>query len=273
VASAVPLTANEPFLDKPSAEWTEAEALQVLNDSPWAQTITTTAQDFQCDYEHPAYPETYHPGLAERLDSIDLTPPATDVKPDGALYLVRLASVKPMQSAVERLISLDREKWGHYVGGYGLDPGSRPTNLAEGLYNPADEITISLILKRPGPGGASFRDYAFHRKNVPGSGVTHVWPCAAVKTANGATTAVLGGSVSHEDGTTYDDIITLSFPSTFHGKPLISHPNEKMDFRFVANQHVFEATFYVNPSDLFDGTERMLYLPSTIDEAAPTPAP
>ena len=31
----LPLTANEPFLDKPSAEWTEAEALQVLNDSPW----------------------------------------------------------------------------------------------------------------------------------------------------------------------------------------------------------------------------------------------
>jgi hypothetical protein len=35
VALSVPLAANELFLNKPSNEWTEAEALQVLNDSPW----------------------------------------------------------------------------------------------------------------------------------------------------------------------------------------------------------------------------------------------
>jgi len=45
VALSVPLAANEPFLNKPSNEWTEAEALQVLNDSPWAHTITTTTQE------------------------------------------------------------------------------------------------------------------------------------------------------------------------------------------------------------------------------------
>jgi len=52
VALPVPLAANEPFLNKPSNEWTEAEALQVLNDSPWAHTITTTTQETPCDYEH-----------------------------------------------------------------------------------------------------------------------------------------------------------------------------------------------------------------------------
>jgi hypothetical protein len=55
------------------------------------------------------------------------------VKPDGAEYVVRLISVKPMQAAVEGLISLD-EKWAPYRYGYGSDPEGKPTNLAEGRY-------------------------------------------------------------------------------------------------------------------------------------------
>lgn len=264
VAGFVPATASEDFLSKPPQEWTEAEALQVLNDSPWAHTITTTTQDFQCDYEHPAYPESYQKGRAEELDSIDPTPRATDAKPDGAEYLVRLVSVRPMQAAVERLLSLDPEKWRNYGTGYGLEPGLKPTNVEERWYNPADEITIVIVLKRPGPGGASFRDYAFYRKDEPKSGLWHLWPCAAVKTANGVTTAVLGGPVEDEWNAPKD--IALSFPSTYKGKPLIAHPNEKLEFRFVANQHVFETTFYVNPSDLFDGTETTLHIPRKVDE-------
>lgn len=273
VAVFLPAAADESFLSKPSEEWTEAQALQVLNDSPWARTIATSTQDFQCEYEHPAYPETletYTHESAERLDSGELTPPAAVVKPDGAEYLVRLVSVKPMQAAVERLISLDYTKWAHYDGGFALKPSSKPTNLAERWYNPADEITISVILKHPGPGGASFHDYAFPRKNVPGSGLGHLWPCAAVKTANGVRTAVLGGPSVYQDGAPCD-ILTLSFPSAVKGKPLISHPNEKLDFRFVANQHIFEATFYVNPSDLLDGTETVLRIPPTIDELTAAP--
>jgi hypothetical protein len=54
VALSVPLEAND-FLNKPSNEWTEAEALQVLNDSSWAHTITTTTQDTPRNYEHPAF--------------------------------------------------------------------------------------------------------------------------------------------------------------------------------------------------------------------------
>ena len=49
VAGSFPMTPDESFLSKPSKEWTETEAMQVLNDSPWAHTITTTIQDFQCD--------------------------------------------------------------------------------------------------------------------------------------------------------------------------------------------------------------------------------
>lgn len=269
VAGAVSATANDDFLSKPPQEWTEADAMHALNDSPWAHTITTTTQDFQCDYEHPAYPESYQEGRAEEMDSIEPTPPATDVKPDGAEYLVRLMSVKPMQAAVERLLSLDPEKWRNYRTGYGLEPGLKPTNLEERWYNLADEITIVIVLKRPGPGGTSFRDYAFSRKDEPKSGMMHLWPCAAVKTANGVTTAVVGGPV-RDDGWHASKDITLSFPSIFKGKPLISHPNEKLEFRFIANQRVFETTFYVNPTDFFDGTETVLRIPRTVDE--PTPA-
>ena len=49
------MTANEDFLSKPPEEWSEAEALQVLNNSSWAHTETSTVQDTQCDYEHPVY--------------------------------------------------------------------------------------------------------------------------------------------------------------------------------------------------------------------------
>jgi hypothetical protein len=54
---------------------------------------------------------------------------------------------------------------------------------------------------------------------------------------------------------------------------LISHPNDKLEFRFIANQRIFEATFYVNPADHFDGTETVLRIPRTVDEPTPAPLP
>ena len=50
---------------------------------------------------------------------------------------------------------------GHYPGRTGLEPGSKPKNLAGRWYNPADEIAIAAMLKHAGPKGGSFRDYAF----------------------------------------------------------------------------------------------------------------
>jgi hypothetical protein len=163
VALSVPLAANEPFLNRPSNEWTEAEALQVLNDSSWAHTITTATQDTPCDYEHPAFPGLFRGEMAQIADLRSTQFPAESVKPDGAEYLVRLVSVKPTQAAVERLISLD-EKWDPYRQGIGLEPGSKPTNTEESWYNPADEIIVVVTLKRPGSAGASFLDYAFENR-------------------------------------------------------------------------------------------------------------
>ena len=271
VAASVPVIVDEPFLNKPPEKWTEAEALQVLNDSPWAHTVTTTVQDTQCDYAHPAYTGLFPEEMAQSVDSISARFPAEAVKPDGAQYLVRLVSVKPMQAAVERLLSLD-EKWVHYRTGSGLEPGSKPTNTAEGWYNLADEITVVVTLKSPGPGGRSFLDYAFENRD---SGVIlkapYLFACAGVRTANGQIHAVTARMRRGNNDKV--SAIVMTFPSDVVGKPLISHREEKLEFRFILNQRVFETTFIVSPTDLFDGTETTMYTPTRVDEPTPTPLP
>jgi hypothetical protein len=271
VAASVPLTANEPFLNKPSSEWTEAEALRVLNDSPWAHTITTTTQDIPCNHEHPPFPGLFREEMAQIADSRSWQFPAESVKPDGAEYVVRLVSVKPMQAAAERLTSLD-EKWASYGRGMGLEPGSKPTNMEESWYNPADEITVVVTLKRPGPGGASFMDYAFEQMENGRKFVAHFFfTCAGIRTANGQVHAVTNRLRQGNDDKAL--ALIISFPSTVDGKPLITHRDEKVEFRMVLNQKVFETKFIVNPRDLFDGTETLMRTPARVDEPTPSTVP
>ena len=67
--------------------------------------------------------------------------------------------------------------------------------------------------------------------------------------------------------------IIMSFPSNVDGKPLGSHREEKLEFRFILNQRVFETTFMVNSTDLFDGTETRMYTPARVDEPVPAILP
>jgi len=168
VICSAPLTANEPFLNKPSTEWTEAEALQVLNDSPWAHTITTTAQDFQCDYEHPAYPGTYTEEFAREHDSITPTPPATEVKSDGAEYVVRLLSMKPMQSAVDRLLTLDEQKWKKYGGGWALTARECPNKSAGASLQPGRRNHYFGRSEEARPPGCEFSGLCFSAHKCAG---------------------------------------------------------------------------------------------------------
>lgn len=260
LGSAVLLTANEPFLNKPAADWTEAEALQVLNDSPWAHPVEAALQSTPCDYEHPAFPGMYPEGLAQSLDLGSAHHTTEPVQPDGAHYVVRLNSVKPMQAAAQRLVRIG-EKYSSYEEGYGLEAGSKPTSLPDFDYNPADLLTFSVILKQAGPSGESFKDYAFRETEV-----RNFWACTGIRTPNGqyhGVVAIPTGLTISKNGERTG--IGVLFPRVVDGKPLIARRGEKLEFRLILNQRVFETTFYVSPDDLFDGTETFLRIPPTVD--------
>jgi len=97
--------------------------------------------------------------------------------------------------------------------------------------------------------------------------VRHLWACSGIRTANGEFHGVIayatGLSIAKHGEVTG---ISISFPRIVDGKPSITRRDEKVEFRMILNQHVFETTFHVNPRDLFDGTETALRIPPTVDE-------
>jgi hypothetical protein len=89
-----------------------------------------------------------------------------------------------------------------------------------------------------------------------------------VQTANGQIHAVTSQIRDGNDDKA--SAIILSFPSMVDGKPLIMHRDEKLEFRFILNQRVFENTFIVTATDLFDGTETVMREPTRVDEPTPS---
>jgi hypothetical protein len=144
--------------------------------------------------------------------------------------------------------------------------------MEESWCNPADEITVVLILKRPGPGGGSFLDYAFaDTKTGVLFTARYFFPCVGIRTANGQIHGVTARMGLGNDNKV--SAIIMSFPSTVDGKPLISHRDEKLEFCVIINQRVFETTFIVNPTELFDGTETVMHTPTRVDEPTPGTPP
>ena len=260
-----PLLGQQDFLSKQPTLWTEEDALKVLNESPWAHTVTTSTQDAACGFKNPAIPGEFSAEGAELGEMRDPTPDSVAVKPDGAEYLVRWISVKPVQAAVQRLIALD-EKWAPYGQHYERnDPSSGPTDLSRPRYNRNDMITISVDLVKPGPDGGSFLDYAFAeggQRLLPAKGFL-IFICAGLKSSNGVVFAHLGGPMGDPP---LHPAITLSFPSMIEGKPLITHQDEKVEFRFVVMQRVFETTFTIDARDLIDGSQPGLYVPTVVTD-------
>jgi hypothetical protein len=261
---AVPMLGQQDFLSKPPALWTEQDALKVLNDSPWAHSVTTSTQDEACGYRSPAIPGEFTEEQSESGELRYPTAASMQVKSDGAEYLIRWSSAKPVQAAVQRLIAAPDEKWPEYRNRYMRnDPSYGRTDLSEGCYNLNDMITISVILKKSGPGGTSFGDYAFgSRRTYPVKGLDP-FICAGLRTANGVVYAHVVSDLGHLPG---HPAITMSFPSLVEGKPLINKLDEKVEFRFVILQRVFETTFTINAKDLPDGSQTGLYFPTTFTD-------
>jgi hypothetical protein len=255
----------------PDSDPVEQEALKVLNESDWAHTVTPTIQDAPCTYQNPAFPGLFPEDKAAIIDARDPGPSSEVVKPDHAEYLIRFQSAKPVQAATRQLLALG-EKWSFYGPERPVSETDGPTDLANARYNVPDMITIAIILKHQGPDGLSLFDYGYsdNGRVFPSRGF-RVWPCAGLRTGNGQVFAHVV-PVAHGSGGKFR-ALQLSFPRLIDGKPLISNVREKVEFRLVVHQRVFETSFLINTSDLLDGSERSLYLPSAFTDPKETKLP
>jgi hypothetical protein len=243
-----------------ATETVEQEALKVLNDSDWAHTVKPGLQDTPCTYQNAVFPDLYPKEKAFTLDATAPSRPPDPVKADDSEYLIRFQSAEPVQTAVQELLAMG-EKWSAYgTKKWLVSKDYGPTNLANGSYNVADLITIAVILKRSAPDGTSLFNYGYedNGRKFP-SHSFRLWPCAGLRTTNGQVIALVVPQA-------FPHVLQLSFQRLIDGKPLISSAHEKVEFRMVANQRVFETTFYINASDVLDGSEKTLYLPSALTD-------
>ena len=258
------LGAKTPSNQAPS-DPAELEALRVLNDSQWAHTIIPFLQDAPCTYQNAAFPGLYEKDWAAEADARVSAVPDEVVRPDDSEYLIRFQSAKPVQAAIEQLLAIG-QKWSAYgEGEHEVNQSEAPTDVANVHYNVADMITIAVILKRQAPPGTSLFDYGFkdNGRTFPSNDFL-AFPCAGLRTHNGQVHAYLGdpgsGVIFDPNGKPLPHGMFLSFPRMINGKPLISKSNEEVEFRFIVNQRVFETNFYVNASDVLDGSEKSIYL-------------
>lgn len=247
--------------DGAAAAAARADALRILNDSAWAHTVTPTTEDTACDWEHPAFPGIVPEDVGAMRDAENPNRPRTEaVKPDTAEYLIRWMSVKPVQAAIDEMMALDAG-WRSTTAQLRASDDDAPTDVALLHYNPRDMISIAVILKHPGADGSSFIDYAFRDEGSFPTDHMEVWPCAGLKTRSGQVYAHALGPGT-EGRPTY--AILLLFPRLVDGKPLITGPNEKVQFRLIARQRVFETTFTINARDVLDGSEPVAYFSTAV---------
>ena len=252
-----------------TTETVEQEALKVLNDSDWAHAVKPSLQDLPCTYQNSVFPDLYPKEKAFTLDATSPSRPPDPVRADDSEYLIRFQSAKPVQTAVQELLAMG-EKWSAYgVKTWPVRGDVGPTDVANGRYNVADMITVAVILKRSASDGTSLFNYGYEDNGIFKSHSFQVWPCAGLRTTNGQVIALtmpeIGGR-SHK-------VLQLSFPRLIDDKPLISSLHEKVEFRLIVNQRVFETTFYINASDVLDGSEKTLYLPSAFTDPKEIPQP
>ena len=261
IACSAALSGQEPASTTSASA--EQQALKVLNDSDWAHTVKPTTQDAPCTYGNPAFPGLFPEDKATLMDA---TEPVADtpVRADDSEYLIRFQSAKPVQEATQRLLATG-EKWSAYGPEHQINEAVSPTDLTTGRYNVRDMITVAVILKHPGQDGRNLFEYGYGDggRLFPSRPFGPVWPCMGLRTSEGEVSARLVPGAFGRHGY---HALQLTFPRLIDGKPLISGTREKVDFRLVVNQQVFETSFYVNASDVLDGSEKSLCLPAAFTD-------
>ena len=268
--SCTSVTGQEHGSNSSTTEAIEQHALKVLNDSDWAHTVKPSLQDAPCTYQNPAFPDLYPRDKAFAADATAPDRPPDPVKADDSEYLIRFQSAKPVQTAVQELLAIG-EKWSAYgARRWQVSEHDGPTDLANARYNVADMITVAVVLKRSGPDGTNLFNYGYedNGRKFPSHGF-RVFPCAGLRTTNGQVFAHVVPEAFGHDGKS--KVLQLSFPRLIDGKPLSSRLDEKVEFRLVVYPRVFETTFYIDPSDVLDGSEKTLYLPSVFTDQKEIP--
>jgi hypothetical protein len=259
-----PVTGQEHSPNLHAADAVERDALKLLNDSDWAHTVKPSLQDAPCTYQNPAFPGLYPEDKAAAVDAPAPPNPPDTVRPDDSEYLIRFQSAKPVQTAIQELLAMG-EKWAAYgKRKLQVSKDDGPTDLANSRYNIADMITIAVILKQVGSNETSMSNHGY-KDNGHRFLSFRVWTCAGLRTSNGEVFARIVPGSFGDDGKS--GVLQLSFPRLIDGNPLISNLHEKVEFRLVVNRRVFETTFYINASDVLDGSEKSLYLPSVFTDS------
>ena len=89
------------------------------------------------------------------------------------------------------------------------------------------------------------------------------YACAGLRTNSGQVFPYTVRPWAHDGQST---VMQLLFRKRVEGKPLVSGANQKVAFRLVLKQRVFETSFVVNSADVLDGSERVIYLAPAFTE-------
>jgi len=120
------LSASGQWDKKPQAEWTEKDALKVLNDSPWGRT-----QTFTSPMEQYRGPTTGRQGVSQSTSNL----------PPNALHLnfrVRFLSAKPIRQALSRMMELKVK------GGVKDDVAEQLKQFASGEFLEIIVVSVSV---------------------------------------------------------------------------------------------------------------------------------
>ena len=133
------LTTSAQWDKKKPAEWSEKDAVKVLNDSPWGRTqvYTSPVEMFRTgDSSRPG--GTARPGSSQGQAQTNLPPNATHVN-----FRVRFFSAKPIRLAMSRLMELKQKEMNQ-------DLAAALKNLTSGEFLEYIVITVTVDSSEPG---------------------------------------------------------------------------------------------------------------------------
>lgn len=221
VAELPPAASEEFWRTKPAERWTAEEALQVVQNSPWAQK-----KDVSMPWRLPreSTRTLRMPDLPRRPGAVDPVPvgrqrPET-IFLDSARYLVRWESARPVQDAFARLAALGEEAGAQFQ--------SPPPVRAEDLY----VVTVKAI--RPPQVG---------REPFERVGDRRLLSAARLKTEIGEVKAAR----VERSGMGASAAVHFYFPRSVGAEPLLTNKVTKAEFILELRRISLKARFRLEP--------------------------